>query len=312
MSSRHTPHFAPLSSLSRLAPPLFAVAICPCARRVSLVLGPRAFALGLWCLHPRFVPSFRFVACLRVLALFGAFGLCFHLGSRSPASIRGSFSFSACAFVGASWGLVTCFRCSAGRGPLPSAFAFVFGFWLRSRLLASFSALPSLSAFAFVFDSCFCCPSACLRYSCPLRVFPRFRLVPLLSAYAFAACAFDLGLCLRFYVLVFFRLLSSTFSLDPVFVRHLRFSGLWPRFNIFVSSALDILFYLFFAGYCILRPTVVIIWVPVFLIFIFFTSTCYYNPVSCSVGSQSLVQYFGVHVLLVLTSIIRPLRWPCI
>jgi hypothetical protein len=76
-------------------------------------------------------------------------------------------------------------------------------------------------------------------------------------------------LCLRFSVLVFFRLLSSTFSLDPVFVRHLRFSGLWPRFNIFVSSALDILFYLFFAGYCILRPTV-IIWVPVFLIFIFF------------------------------------------
>jgi hypothetical protein len=118
-------------------------------------------------------------------------------------------------------------------------------------------------------------------------------------------------LCLRFSVLVFFRLLSSTFSLDPVFVRHLRFSGLWPRFNIFVSSALDILFYLFFAGYCILRPTV-IIWVPVFLILIFFTSTCYYNPVSCSVGSQSLVQYFGVHVLLVLTSIIRPLRWPCI
>ena len=189
VSSRHTPHSAPLSSLSRLAPPLFAVAICPCARRVSLVLGPRAFALGLWCLHPRFVPSFRFVACLRVLALFGAFGLCFHLGSRSPASIRGSFSFSACAFVGVSWGLVTCFRCSAGRGPLPSAFAFVFGFWLRSRFLASFS------AFAFVFDSCFCCPSACLRYSCPLRVFPRFRLVPLLSAYAFAACAFDLGLC---------------------------------------------------------------------------------------------------------------------
>jgi hypothetical protein len=60
VSSRHTPHSAPLSSLSRLAPPLFAVAIFLCARRVSLVLGPRAFALGLWCLRPRFVPSFRF------------------------------------------------------------------------------------------------------------------------------------------------------------------------------------------------------------------------------------------------------------
>ena len=151
MSSRHTPHSAPLSSLSRLAPPLFAVAICPCARRVSLVLGPRAFALGLWCLRPRFVHSFPFVACLRVLALFGAFGffvLCslgpspFILGSRlfvrnSTASI-GGLCFSARAFA---LSLSRAFALGLSR-------TFALGLYLCSRLVPVLSACE-LSAYAF-------------------------------------------------------------------------------------------------------------------------------------------------------------------
>jgi hypothetical protein len=118
-------------------------------------------------------------------------------------------------------------------------------------------------------------------------------------------------LCLRFSVLVFFRLLSSTFSLDPVFVRHLRFSGLWPRFNIFVSSAVDIYIFIF-AGYCILRPTVVIIWVPVFLIFIYFTSTFYDNPGHDLWGRRVWRSIIAFSSLLALKSIARILPLHCL
>ena len=257
-----------------------------------------------------------------------AFGLCFRLGSHSPASICGSFLFLARAFVGVSWGFVTCLRCLAGRGPMLSAFAFVFGFWLRSRLCLRYQLLHLFSTRAFVVRRV---PSLLL----PAARVSAFRLVSLLSACAFAACAFAacafdlglcfctrlvllhsacafaLGLCLRFSVLVFFRLLTSTFSLDPVFVRHLRFSGLWPRFNIFVSSALDILFYLFFAGYCILRPTV-IIWVPVFLIFIYFTSTFYDNPGHDLWGRRVWRSIIAFNSLLALKSIARILPLHCL
>ena len=148
----------------------------PCFWLVLSLSGCGTFALCL-CLRFRFVFSSR-------LALSGL-------------NLRFLFVFGSCL----RW-------CFVGVCHVPSLLgwsrAHAFGICLRFRLLASFSALPSLSAFAFVFDSCFCCPSrafvalarcACFRVSacvlvlglCLCGLCLRSRLVLLHSACAFAS-----------------------------------------------------------------------------------------------------------------------------
>ena len=68
-----------------------------------------------------------------------------------------------------------------------------------------------------------------------------FRLVISLSA-----CDFALGS--RLVPSSVRPVIPSTFSLDPVFVRHLRSSGFWPRFNIcFVSSFISLGYFVLFS-----------------------------------------------------------------
>ena len=166
-------------------------------------------------------PCFRLVLSL---SRCGTFALCLCLRFRFVFSSRLALSGLNLRFL---FVFGSCLRwCFVGVCHVPSLLgwsrAHAFGICLRFWLLASFSAFGFVLGFAFVISFCICfrlvllLSVACLRCSCPLRVFPRFglcpcsRLVPLLSACAFAACAFaacafaacafaacafDLGLC---------------------------------------------------------------------------------------------------------------------
>jgi hypothetical protein len=177
---------------SWLAPTLFSIApglrssVFPCTHspasvrgpcfRLVLLLSACALALGLWYLRSLFVPSLS---------------VC---GFVSARTLRPQFA------------VPFCFRLVPSlvfRGGLSRAFVARLVVGPCFRHLPSFSAFGFVLGFAFVISFCICfrlvllLSVACLRCSCPLRVFPRFglcpcsRLVSLLSA-----CAFAFGLCL--------------------------------------------------------------------------------------------------------------------